>query len=111
VPPEEIQLVATDLPAFYLEKALEMVGTMVEEAPKHVELHLMWCLHLFTVHGKLLQKKTRQYHKSLRVLQRRITTLFSDLSSVSDGNAYTMQYLRAMMTSGKALSTASSSAS
>ena len=120
IPHEEVQLVVGDLPSVYLKKMIETIVSASKKNSKfssilffsffsppflflfffsffrRVEFHLLWCMHLLTQHGKELQKRQREFGPSLRALQKSISTLFSDLSAVADGNSFTLQYLHSL---------------
>jgi len=96
VPASEVQFIVSQLPAVHVKRLLENMETITKDAPSRVEFHLLWCIHVLTKHGKDIQKHPREFASTLRALQRNLMSLFTDLSSVADGNGHTLQYLRTL---------------
>jgi periodic tryptophan protein 2 len=69
VPPEEVRLVARQVPVLYLEQLLKFVAEHAEKSP-HMEYDLMWIYALLSGHGRWLRDRSGQMASVLRSLQK-----------------------------------------
>lgn len=81
VPPLDIQLVVRDLPLPYLQRFLRFLAAHFERSP-HLELHMLWCLHLFSQHARYLKNNAVSLMPMLRALHRTLNDHYRNLSSL-----------------------------
>ncbi len=79
IPPLEIQLVVRDIPIPYMLRFLKFLAKHFEESP-HLEYHLLWCLHLFTYHGRYLKNNSSSLMSVFRALHKHIGQQYRDLA-------------------------------
>ncbi|OLL21793.1 Periodic tryptophan protein 2 [Neolecta irregularis DAH-3] len=92
IPPQDIQLVAKELPEVYLRRLLQFISKHVEESP-HVEFHLLWIEALLTHHGRVLKEKSINYGSELRNIQKCVGRIQNELARLSDSNSYALSYI------------------
>lgn len=69
VPPEDIRLIARQLPVVYLSRMLRFAGEHLDKSP-HVEFDLLWMNALLQVHGRHLRDHSGEYASVFRVMQK-----------------------------------------
>lgn len=85
---DDIPLVAKDLPAIYVPRILEFIGSIAMES-QHVEFNLLWIENLITAHGKFITKNKHLFVKGLRSIQRFLSRVVKDVI----GYGYKVNYL------------------
>lgn len=81
IPPLEIQLVVRDLPLPYIARFLRFLAKHFEGSP-HLELHMLWVLHLFSQHGRYLKNNAASLMPVLRALHRTLTNHYREMSTL-----------------------------
>lgn len=90
----DIRLVVRDLPQVYLERLLRFVAKEADQSP-HLELNLLWLESLLSQHGRLLKEKQGDYAEVVRMVQKAIGRIQSEIMKVADQNTHTIDYLLA----------------
>lgn len=91
IPPLDIQLVVRDLPLPYIARFMRFLAKHFEGSP-HLELHMLWCLHLFSQHGRYLKNNAVSLMPVLRALHRTLNNHYRELSHL-----YTLHYSSAFI--------------
>ena len=94
IPPPDIALVVKNLPTVYLARLLRFVAQAADETP-HLEFNLLWVEALLSSHGRYLRESSGQFAAELRLVQRAVTRVQSDLKRVAEGNVYAVEYFLA----------------
>ncbi|KAF8476904.1 quinon protein alcohol dehydrogenase-like superfamily [Kalaharituber pfeilii] len=92
IPQVDIRLVVKDLPVVYIPRLLAFVAEMSETTP-HLEFCLLWIEALVTVHGRYLRENAQQFQAEMRMVQKVLGRIQSDLTKLADQNIYTLDYL------------------
>ncbi|BBM99000.1 periodic tryptophan protein 2 [Marchantia polymorpha subsp. ruderalis] len=92
VPLNDISTVARFIPLTYLGTLLGAINGFLESTP-HLEFLLEWCQEICVAHGRAILAKNKQLLPLLRSLQKSLTRLHEDLSSVCSANQYLLQYV------------------
>lgn len=96
VKPQEIVLVATQLPLVYLSQMLQLVATRLDptSASPHVEFHLQWLTALFNAHGaEIRARSSTLYAPVLRAVQMALNELRANVKTTCDRNTSSMLYV------------------
>jgi periodic tryptophan protein 2 len=92
-PATEIQLVVQGFPFNYVQRfklpfhvltpfrLLSFISTHLENSP-HLEFHLLWCLHVFNLHGQYLKENYTGFMSLFRHLQKSIAKQNQDFSKL-----------------------------
>ena len=94
--PNDIGLVARQLPVVYLSMVLRLVAERMQPASQspHVEFHLRWVAAIFGAHGNEIRSKAAtEYAPTLRAVQIGLNELRANVKKVSDENLFTMLYV------------------
>jgi periodic tryptophan protein 2 len=98
VPIDEILLVSRSVPIAYIPRLLEVVSQSLEES-RNLEHLLLWVQGILSTHSDHLRAassssaSSQLYMQSFRHLQKVIGIHEKDLTSLCEGNLYTMDYL------------------
>ncbi|THH00961.1 hypothetical protein EW026_g1650 [Hermanssonia centrifuga] len=92
VPPEDIRLIARQLPIVYLSQMLRFVGEHLEKSP-HLEFDLLWVNALLGAHGRHLRDRSGEYASVFRILQKGLMDTEQSISRLCDENSSTLSYL------------------
>ncbi|KAI9707711.1 MAG: hypothetical protein M1836_000673 [Candelina mexicana] len=92
IPVTDIPLVVKDLPTVYLARLLRFVAQAADETP-HLEFNLRWIEALLGVHGRYLRENRGLFDAELRVIQRVVGRIQSELNRMAEGNVYMLEYL------------------
>ncbi|RPB26948.1 WD40 repeat-like protein [Terfezia boudieri ATCC MYA-4762] len=92
IPQEDIRHVVKDLPVVYLSRLLRFVAEMCETTP-HLEFCLLWIEALLACHGRYLRERGHEFASDMRVVQKAVGKIQSDLAKMADQNIYTLDYL------------------
>lgn len=92
VTPSSIPLVVSDLPTVYLPRLLRFAALATDESP-HLEFNLRWIEALLTTHGRWMEQHKGQLVEELRLVQRAVRSIQTELGRLADGNGYTIDYL------------------
>ena len=91
-PVDDVSLVVKQLPTVYLVRLLRFVAQATDESP-HLEFNLQWIEALFRAHGPYLKDSMSLFASELRIVQKAITKIQSDLARLADDNVYSLDYL------------------
>lgn len=91
---EDIGLVARDLPEVYLARILRHVAKEAETSP-HLEMNLLWLEALLRLHGRVLKERQADFAEVVRLVQRAVGRLQSEIMKTADQNTHTVRYLLA----------------
>ncbi|WPH03734.1 WD40 repeat-like protein [Acrodontium crateriforme] len=94
IPSQSIPLVVRSLPVVYLERMLRLVASESEKSP-HLELNLLWLEALLRTHGRVLKERQGDFADVVRMAQRAVTKLQTEILRVADQNSYMIDYLLA----------------
>ncbi|KAK6347120.1 hypothetical protein TWF696_007199 [Orbilia brochopaga] len=94
IPAGDVRLVVKELPTVYLSRLLSFIAKLVEESP-HLEFHLLWFEAVLSVHGRYLRENAGRFGSELRMVQKCIVSIQSELARLADENIYTLDYLLA----------------
>lgn len=89
---KDIPLVSNDLPAIYVPRLLEFIGSIAMES-QHVEFNLLWIEHLITAHGKFITKNKHMFAKGLRSIQRFLNRIVKDVVNFGNKVNYLSEFL------------------
>ncbi|KAL3685326.1 hypothetical protein R1sor_003348 [Riccia sorocarpa] len=92
VPLVDISTVARFIPLKYLGILLGAITGFLETTP-HLEFLLEWCQEICVAHGRTILTKNKELLPLLRSLQKSLTRMHEDLSSVCSTNQYLLQYV------------------
>lgn len=93
IPVKDINLVSGDLPAVYLNRILNFIGSIAMESP-HLEFNVKWIRALITSHGKYISANKHHFASSIRSLQRFLNRVVKDVVDVSKRNGHLLSYLQ-----------------
>ena len=91
-PVDDVSLVVKQLPTVYLARLLRFVAQATDESP-HLEFNLQWTEALLRAHGPYLKDNMPLFASELRMVQKAITKIQSDLARLADDNVYSLGYL------------------
>ena len=91
-PVNDVSLVVKQLPTVYLARILRFVAQATDESP-HLEFNLLWIEALLKAHGPYLKDNKSLFASELRIVQKAVTKIQSDLARLADDNVYTLDYL------------------
>eukprot|EP00300_Choanocystis_sp_HF-7_P038740 c5602_g1_i2.p1 GENE.c5602_g1_i2~~c5602_g1_i2.p1 ORF type:complete len:268 (+),score=72.35 c5602_g1_i2:327-1130(+) len=97
VPPLNIPIVAEGFPEVFVNRLLAFIASEMA-ASRFVEYHLRWCHHLFFFKGNFLKQNSTQLLGRLRGLHKTLANHRDDMTSMCEGNSYTLQYILASKT-------------
>ena len=97
-PVDDVSLVVKQLPTVYLARLLRFVAQATDESP-HLEFNLQWIEALLRAHGLYLKDNMSLFASELRIVQKAITKIQSDLARLADDNVYALDYLLSQPTS------------
>ena len=96
IKPQEILLVARQLPTIYLDRVLGLVAARMNPSCQspHVEFHLKWLTALFRSHGEEIRaNSTTTLAPVLRAVQMALNELRSNVKSTTDTNTASILYI------------------
>ncbi len=91
-PVDDVSLVMKQLPTVYLARILRFIAQATDESP-HLEFNLQWIEALLKAHGPYLKDNMSLFASELRIVQKAITRIQSDLARLADDNVYALDYL------------------
>src|SRR5690606_24981606 len=91
IPPQDVSLVVTALPAVYLRRLVRLIATVGEQSP-HLEFILLWTQAVLQHFGETLQNKA-EYEVELRALLKMLKRVQKELTRLADESRYTLEYL------------------
>lgn len=120
IPIINIPLVARDIPKKHLERMLWFIVTKIGNKPfndqsvissnerehlnndnhgnkkyqQNLQLHMLWSLNLLKSHAEYFRDNSYKYSASLRGIQKGLTNYYDTLSSMSNFNTFTLDFLR-----------------
>ena len=94
IPVNDLLLVIRNLPTVYLARLLRFVAHTADESP-HLEFTLRWIQAIFIAHGPYLKDNASLFASELRIVQKAITNIQTELTRLADDNVYTLDYLLA----------------
>ncbi|KAF3179637.1 hypothetical protein EYR41_011360 [Orbilia oligospora] len=92
IPVADIKLVVKELPVVYLSRLLGFIAKISEESP-HLEFHLLWFEAVLGLHGRVLRAQQGKYNSELRMVQKCVVAIRTELARLADENIYTLDYL------------------
>lgn len=100
VPPNDIGLLVTDLPTIYLSTFLRFLALATDDSP-HLEFNLMWLEMTLSKHGRWLKENQARLGTELRLVQRAVKRIQTELGRLADDNAHSIDYLLGAGMNGK----------
>lgn len=94
IPVTDISLVVKHIPIVYLARLLRFLAQATDETP-HLEFSLRWIHALLSAHGPYLKENASFFTAELRIVQKAIAKVQSELARLADDNVYTLDYLLA----------------
>ncbi|KZF20360.1 putative small nucleolar ribonucleo protein complex subunit [Xylona heveae TC161] len=94
IPVDDIPHVVDDLPTTYLPRLLRFVAHNTANSP-HLEFNLLWNAALLGRRGRWLKDNAAMCAPELRVVQKAISSIRTELMRVAEENVYTIDYLLA----------------
>ncbi|KAL2350631.1 periodic tryptophan protein-like protein 2 [Cryomyces antarcticus] len=88
----DISLVARDLPRVYLAALLRHVAQAADET-RHLEFNLLWMEALLRWHGRVLKERQGEFGPEMRMVQRAVGRVQTELTRLADENVWTIDYL------------------
>ncbi|KAL8945268.1 MAG: hypothetical protein Q9211_000227 [Gyalolechia sp. 1 TL-2023] len=92
IPLTEIPRLVKEIPTIYLARLIRLVAQTTDASP-HLERNLRWMETLLSRHGPFLKDHMPALSQELRVAQRVIGAIQTDLTRVADENAYVLDYV------------------
>ncbi|EPS37707.1 hypothetical protein H072_8584 [Dactylellina haptotyla CBS 200.50] len=92
IPAADIKLVVKELPVVYLSRLLTFIAKISEESP-HLEFHLLWFEAVLSLHGRYLRGQAGRFGSELRMVQKCVVGIQTELARLADENIYTLDYL------------------
>lgn len=92
IPASNISLIVRHLPPVYLARLLRFVAQVNDESP-HLEFNLLWIETILMVHGQRLKDHAASFSAELRMTQKVIAKVQTELSRLADENIYALDYL------------------
>ncbi|KAF3912824.1 Xenin [Arthrobotrys entomopaga] len=100
IPVADIKLVVKELPVVYLSRLLTFIAKISEESP-HLEFHLLWFEAVLSLHGRYLRGQAGRFGSELRMVQKCVVGIQTELARLADENIYTLDYLLSKPKQGK----------
>jgi len=101
VPPEDVAVVAGQVPAARLGRLLGAIASRLEKGP-HLEFYLDWLRPLYRAHSGFLSEGRADLEQPLRRLQKAVAQAHGDLKETMQANRYQAEFLcRALACQGK----------
>ena len=94
IPVAQSLLVVKQLPTVYLARLLRFIAQATDDSP-HLEAGLKWIQALLSAHGSYLKENASLFSSELRMVQKAIANIQSELARLADDNVYTLDYLLA----------------
>lgn len=91
-PLPSISSVVDGLPSVYLPRLMRFVALATEESP-HLEFNLLWIEAILSKRGKYLKATSGATSAELRLLQRALKKIQTDLGRLADENGFTVDYI------------------
>ena len=92
IPLTEAGRLVRELPAVYLARLIRFVSQITGASP-HLERNLRWIEALLSTHGPFLKNSMAAYSQELRMAQKAIGAIQTDLTRITDENAYALDYV------------------
>ncbi|KAL8943682.1 MAG: hypothetical protein Q9216_000881 [Gyalolechia sp. 2 TL-2023] len=92
IPLTEIRRLVKELPTVHLTRLIRLVAQTTDASP-HLEKNLRWIESLLSLHGPHVKEHVTAISQELRVTQRVIGAIQTDLIRVADENAYVLDYI------------------
>ena len=94
VPITNVLMLVKKLPVVYLARLLRFVAQATDESP-HLEFNLRWIEALLRAHGPYLKDHAPSFASEMRIVQKAIIKIRSELARLTDDNTYALEYLLA----------------
>ena len=91
-PISEVSLVVKDMPSVYISRLLRHVAIATDESP-HLEFNLIWIESLFSKRGRHVKENAGNLGPELRLIQRAIKRIQTELGRLADENGFTVDYI------------------
>lgn len=98
IPLTEIRGLINELPAVYLARLIRLVAQTTDASP-HLERNLRWIECLLSTQGPFLKDHMTSLSQELRVAQRVVGAIQTDLTKVADENGYVLDYVLSQLAS------------
>jgi periodic tryptophan protein 2 len=92
IPPDAIALVTSEIPTVYIQRLLRFVAQHADESP-HLEFNLRWLEALIRIHGRWCKDNAGALAPELRLVQKAVIRVRSELERLAEGNRYMVEYL------------------
>ncbi|KAL8753390.1 MAG: hypothetical protein Q9184_005436 [Pyrenodesmia sp. 2 TL-2023] len=92
IPLAEVGRLINQLPTVYLARLLRFVAQITDASP-HLERNLRWIEALLTTHGPHLKQNGSVFAQELRVSQKAVSTIQTDLARTADENIYLVDFV------------------
>lgn len=92
IPLTEAGRLVNELPIVYLGRLIRFVAHTTDASP-YLERNLGWIESLLSAHGSFLKNHITTFSQELRVVQKAITAIQTDLTRIADENAYVLDYI------------------
>ena len=92
VPHQDVELVATSIPAVYLLKLLTVLSVKLEKSP-HLEYYLQWSRHVLNSHGRYLRENSSKFASVMRSLHRSLSRQHDGIGKLCEENRYALHFL------------------
>jgi len=92
IPHSDISLVVKDLPTVYLARLLRFVALATDDSP-HLEFNLLWVEALLGKHGRYLKDHAGALGPELRLVQKAIRKIQTELGRLADENGFAIDFL------------------
>ncbi|KAL8929454.1 MAG: hypothetical protein Q9208_001123 [Pyrenodesmia sp. 3 TL-2023] len=92
IPLAEVGRLINQLPTIYLARLIRFVAQTTDASP-HLERNLRWIEALLTIHGPHLKQNGTIFAQELRVSQKAVSTIQTDLARIADENVYLLDFV------------------
>ncbi|KAF2725130.1 WD40 repeat-like protein [Polychaeton citri CBS 116435] len=94
IPVSEVPLVVRDFPSVYLERLVRLVAKEVDTS-RHLELNLRWLESILRVHGRELKEGKGEFGEVLRLVERAVNKVKTEVMGLAEKNSDTIEFLLA----------------
>ena len=92
IPVDQTTFVVRNLPSVYVARLLRFIAQAADYTP-HLEFNLRWIEELVTVHGSFLLDRGNGLEAEMRLAQKAVTKIQTEVIKIADDNTYTLDYL------------------
>ncbi|KAL8890897.1 MAG: hypothetical protein Q9215_001974 [Flavoplaca cf. flavocitrina] len=92
IPSEEVGRLVKQIPMVYIPQLVRFVAQIITTSPR-LESNLRWIEALLSTHGAFLKANITSLAQEVRMVQKAINTIQTDLARVSDENIYVLDYM------------------